>query len=468
MKLRILIADDEEAARRGMCKALERLQHEILTAANGHEALETIRHARPDLVFLDLNMPGAGGIDVLRELGTGSRPHEVIIVTANDDVQSAVECIRLGAADYITKPYEIEQLRAIVRRVDRRLALEQRVASLESQLDSQTAFGALVGVSRPMRQLFEQITRAAAAPLDVLVRGETGTGKELIAHELHRRSARAGGPFVAINTAAITESLAESELFGHARGAFTGASADRQGVFEQAHGGTLFLDEVGDMPPPIQVKLLRALQERVIQPVGSSRRIAIDVRVVCATHQDLATAVQEGTFRQDLYYRIKGIELLVTPLRHRREDIPLLANYYLERLAAATQGAARTLSGAAIDRLLEYPWPGNVRELEHVVLAAGSMAAAEEIAAADLALPQPATQSSDWPDFARLLDLPLAEAKAQLVESFERSIITQALARHNGNVSAAARQLGIHRQNLQQKMAQWGITRVGGGSATTS
>ena len=460
MKLRILIADDEEAARRGMSKALARLQHEIITVADGREALESIRQAAPDLVFLDLNMPGAGGVDVLRELGTGVKPQEIIVVTANDDIQAAVECIRLGAADYITKPYEIEQLRAIVRRVERRWELEQRVTSLAAELDAKTAFGALVGISRPMRQLFAQIERAAAAPLDVLIRGETGTGKELIAQELHRRSPRGQGPFIAINTAAITESLAESELFGHARGAFTGASADRQGVFEQAHGGTLFLDEVGDMPAAIQVKLLRALQERVIQPVGSSRRVAIDVRVVCATHQDLSAAVEEGTFRQDLFYRIKGIELSVPPLRQRREDIPLLANHYLERLATKSRSAPRTLTGAAVDRLLEYAWPGNVRELEHVIMAAGSMAAGEEIGAGELPLPGGAAKTADWPDFARLLDLPLSAAKAQLIESFERAIITRALARHNGNVSAAARQLGIHRQNLQQKMAQWGIARA--------
>ncbi|HEY1599274.1 MAG TPA: sigma-54 dependent transcriptional regulator [Pirellulales bacterium] len=455
MKLRILIADDEEAARRGMAKALERTGHEILFAADGRAAIDVLKDAAPDLVFLDLNMPQANGLDVLRTIGPTTG--EIIVVTANDTVQVAVECIRLGAADYITKPYEVEQLRAIVRRLERRRELEQRIDSLESQLATKTACGALVGVSRPMQQLFAQIERAARAPLDVLIRGETGTGKELIARELHRLSPRAAGPFVAINTAAVTESLAESELFGHVRGAFTGAATDRQGVFQQAHGGTLFLDEIGDMPPAIQVKLLRTLQERVVQPVGSTGQISIDVRVVCATHHDLATAVQSGGFRQDLYYRVKGIELTVPPLRQRREDIPLLADYFLGRLANKTGGAQGTLAAAAVDRLLSYQWPGNVRELEHVIMAAASMAAGPEVAATELALPSHDHETHDWADMGALVDLPLTEAKTRLVDSFERKMITAALEKHNGNVSAAARQLGIYRQNLQQKMAQLGI-----------
>ncbi|HEY2839539.1 MAG TPA: sigma-54 dependent transcriptional regulator [Pirellulales bacterium] len=460
MKLRILIADDEEAARRGMAKALARTGHEILTAVDGNEARKIIEESAPELVFLDLNMPGAGGLDVLRALAGQRLRSEIIVVTANDTVQTAVECVRLGAADYITKPYEIEQLRAIVRRVEGRIALETRVEELSSQLDAQTSCGALVGVSRPMRQLFEQIAKAARAPLDVLVRGETGVGKELIARELHRQSPRAAGPFVAINTAAVTESLAESELFGHVRGAFTGAIADRQGVFEQGRRGTLFLDEIGDMPRPIQVKLLRALQERAIQPVGSTKRVEIDVRVVCATHCDLAQAVEAGDFRQDLYYRVKGIELVVPPLRQRREDIPLLANYFLERLARQTGAAPRSLSPGAIDQMLAYAWPGNVRELEHLILAAASMADGNELSAADLSLP-PQLESSGLGDSSAWLELPLAEAKARLVENFERAAITAALEKHAGNVSAAARQLGMHRQNLQQKLTQLGISRAG-------
>jgi DNA-binding NtrC family response regulator len=317
-RLNILVADDERPARHGMVKALAHADYEIAEADDGRAALEAIRGGAFDLVFLDLNMPRLDGRGVLRELAGAARLPEIIVVTANDSVQSAVECLRAGAADYIAKPYEIAQLRAIAARALRRLRLEQRVEQLQQQLDHQTGCGAMLGASRAMRDLFALIGRAAAAPVDVLICGETGTGKELIARELHRLSPRAAGPFVAVNTAAIAESLAESELFGHVRGAFTGADRDRTGVFQQAHGGTLFLDEIGDMPLAAQAKILRALQERAVQPVGSTQAVAVDVRVVSATHQDLTAAVAEGLFRQDLYYRVKGVELRVPPLRGRR------------------------------------------------------------------------------------------------------------------------------------------------------
>ena len=393
MDLRILIADDERAARYGMAKALAPAGYQVAEAADGPAALDAIRSGAHDLVFLDLNMPGLDGQGVLRQLcQTGhARRTDVIVVTADDRVQTAVECVRLGAADYLTKPYEIEHVRAIARRVAERLELQQRVDRLQAQLDQRQAFGALVGVSRPMRDLYAQIERAAAAPVDVLVRGETGTGKELIARELHRSSPRSAGPFVAVNTSAIAESLAESELFGHAKGAFTGAAADRKGVFEQADGGTLFLDEIGDMPRPAQTKVLRALQERTVQPVGSSRQVRVDVRVVSATHQDLTRAIADGHFRQDLYYRIKGVELTVPPLRSRREDVVLLANYFLDRLAArgprgGPPAQPRRFAPDAVDALLAHTWPGNVRELEQAVTAAGAMAASAEVRAADLGL----------------------------------------------------------------------------------
>jgi len=458
MKLRILIADDEPAARFGMARALSRGGYEILEATDGKSALSSIREQAPHLVFLDLGMPEGGGQVVLKELGGGKIPCEVIVVTANSTIQSAVECMQLGAADYITKPYEVEQLRAIARRTARRLDLEERVEDLQDRLDEKKAFGALVGISQPMRQIYRGIERAAPAPLDILIRGETGTGKELIAREIHRLSQRAGGPFVAVNTAALPENLAESELFGHQRGAFTGAEADRQGVFQQASGGSLFLDEIGDMPPAVQGKILRALQERVVQPVGSSRSISVDVRVISATHQDLNQAVSEGHFRQDLYYRIRGIELRVPPLRARREDILILANFFLERLATRTPAPIPVLRQEAVDLLLAHSWPGNVRELEQVVTAAAAMREGDEITAGDLGLPAQVQPLEDLSSEA-LLDLPLTEAKARLVESFERRAILRALEKRGGNISAAARSLGIHRQSLQQKMAQLSISR---------
>ena len=447
--LRILIADDEKAARYGLAKALSRDGYHLIESADIAGTREALRGVLPDLVFLDLRMPDGDGRDILRELGP--RPEcEIVVLTAQDDLATAVECMQLGAADYLTKPYEVEHVRAIARRAAKRVGLERQVGDLRDRLDRKQACGALVGSSRPMLELYRQMERVAGAPVDVLIRGETGTGKELVARELHRLSRRTG-PFVAVNTAAIAESLAESALFGHIKGAFTGADANRPGAFEQAHTGTLFLDEIGDMPQAAQTKILRALQERVVQPVGSSRPIAVDVRVVSATHQDLTRAIADGNFRQDLYYRIKGIELFVPPLRSRPEDIVLLASHFLERLPRPVP-----LARDAIARLLTHAWPGNVRELEHVVIGAAAMSADPEITVTDLRLPTTATTEVGL-DFGPYLDLPLTEAKERLVEAFERHAIAAALDRQDGNVSAAARELGIHRQSLQQKIAQLGI-----------
>lgn len=448
--MHILIADDEKAARYGIARALSSGNYRLTEAATGRETLDAMRTLQPDLVFLDLNMPDVDGQGVLREIGT-STTSEIVVVTANDSVAAAVECLQLGAADYVTKPFEIERLRALARRQAQRCALQRRV--VDARGEAQQTFGGLVGSSTPMRDLYRQLELAAQSSLPILIRGETGTGKELIAREIHRLSARAPRPFVAVNTAAIAASLTESELFGHVRGAFTGADANHAGVFEQAHTGTLFLDEIGDMPLPAQAKILRTLQERVVRPIGSARPLAVDVRVISATHQDLDRAIADGRFRQDLYFRIKGIELRVPPLRARREDIILLADHFLEGL-----GGKRQLAADAIDRLLAYSWPGNVRELEHVIASAAALSSHEVLRAADLRLPRQQLPAEE-PNLPALLDLPLMDGKNRLVEWFERTCIKTALEQHGGNVSAAARQLGMHRQSLQQKMTQLGLQR---------
>jgi transcriptional regulator with GAF, ATPase, and Fis domain len=312
-----------------------------------------------------------------------------------------------------------------------------------------------------MQELYRLIEKVAAADIDVLIRGETGTGKEVVAREIHRHSGRADGPFVAVNAPAIAESLVESELFGHVKGAFTGADANRQGCFELAQRGTLFLDEIGDMPLAAQAKILRTLQERVVQPVGSSKSIPIDVRVVSATLQDLDSAMADGHFRKDLYYRVKGVELVVPPLRTRREDIVLLADHFLDRWTRP-DGVRVKLSPAAIDRLLTYSWPGNVRELDLVLAASATLSSRETLDADELRLPiASSVESRD--SFASYFDRPLSEAKAELIDAFERAMIVDALDKHAGNVSAAARHLGLHRQSLQQKMTQLGIRRSGEG-----
>ena len=458
MPLRILIADDEQPARYAMRRSLDQLSCEVGEAEDGHAALEAIRSGGYELVFLDLSMPGIEGREVLRQLGSRlATAIEIIVVTADETVTTAVECIQLGAADYITKPYEVEQVRAIARRATRRVELQQRVERLEQQLDDRQAFGNLIGVSRPMRELFSRMQRAAKAPVDLLIQGETGTGKELMAREIHRLSDRCDGPFVPVNTAAIPETLTESELFGHVAGAFTGADSDRVGCFERANGGTLFLDEIGDMPLPAQAKILRALQQRVVQAVGSSDEIPIDVRVISATHQDLVEAIDQGHFRRDLYYRIKGVQLAAPPLRHRRDDILCLANHFLQR-AGTPDSPPPELSPDAIDALVSYNWPGNVRELENTIAAAAAMAEESQIRANDLQL-EPTPELTLGEELAELLELPLTEAKARLTEAYERRAISGALDKNDGNISAAARSLGIHRQSLQQKMDHLRIKR---------
>lgn len=454
--LKVLIADDEEPARFALRRALSQPDVRILEASNGVLALEVMQAEAPDLVFLDLHMPDLTGIDVLRRLGPDVKQFEIVMLTASDSVSAAVECIRLGASDFVTKPYEVDQVRSIVRRIAQRIDLQHKVAELESRLDLQERGTQLIGVSRPMQQLLQQMTKAARAPMDLLIRGETGTGKELIAREIHRLSDRANGPFVAVNTAAIPDSLTESELFGHVRGAFTGADANRTGVFEQANGGTLFLDEIGDMPLGAQSKILRALQERVIQPVGAPRTVAVNVRIISATHQDLEQEITEGHFRQDLFYRLKGVELRVPALRSRREDIIVLANHFLDEWASETSSPRFELAAISIDALLAHTWPGNVRELKQTILRAAAMADGPVIHPIDLGL-----SATNLPDdanpFRQYLGMPLSEAKSQAVECLERALISAAMDGAAGNISEAARQLGIHRQSLQQKLAQLGL-----------
>ncbi|MFK7818987.1 MAG: sigma-54-dependent transcriptional regulator [Planctomycetaceae bacterium] len=453
-RITILIADDEPAARVGMSRALKKFDANIVEASDGDAALELIQDIQPDLVFLDLNMPKRDGLGVLTELDlpTAATKPEVIVVTAKDSIETALECVRLGAADYLSKPYEIERVRSIAARVIERVSLKSRVDQLERRLEGNCGFGSIIGLSDAMQELYTRLERAAAVSLPVLIRGETGTGKELVARELHKRSDRADKPFVAVNTAAIPESLIESELFGHSKGAFTGADNDREGVFREADGGTLFLDEIGDMPLNAQTRILRALQEQVVLPVGSSKPVPVDVRVVSATHQDLEEAIGEGLFRQDLLFRIRGIELNIPALRHRREDILLLARHFL---ASISDVKTKSISADAIECMLRHNWPGNVRELQQGILGASAMCAGSSIEPIDLGLAT--TREEPVDSFAEFLNLPLTEAKARLVEYFERTAISAALDQNEGNVSAAARQLGIHRQNLQQKIEKLGL-----------
>ena len=450
--MKILIADDEQPARFGMSRALRSEGRTLLEADNGQTALELIVDERPDLVLLDLNMPGMSGLQVLKQLQQTSHAQlpEIIVVTANDSVPLAIECIRAGAADFLTKPYDIDHLRSIARRTEERVRLRRQLTDLRQQFDENAVrFGTMLGVSPAMKRLFGQIQKAANAELAVLVRGESGTGKELIARELHQRSSRASGPFVAVNTAAISASLIESELFGHVKGAFTGADRAREGVFRRADGGTLFLDEIGDMPASVQTRLLRVLQENVVQPVGSEEGIKVDVRIISATHQDLESAMAQKSFRQDLYFRLRGIELHVPPLRDRREDIALLAQSFL--------GADRSFRDGAIQAMMSHLWPGNVRELQQCIASAKVLSDSDRISASDLGLQSAALLTDISGTFEPYAALPLTEGRNRLIEDYERFAISKALEAESGNVSAAARRLGIHRQNLQLKLKQLGL-----------
>lgn len=450
--MKILLADDEAAARYGMSRALHGAGREILEACDGNEALTIIRQKAPDLVFLDLNMPTCDGLMVLanlRETPVTPMP-EMIVVTANDSISLAVDCIRRGASDFLTKPFDVDHLRAIVKRSEDRFRLQQQVDTLRQQLsESGATFGAIRGTSRPMQRLFTQIERSAKTDLPILIRGESGTGKELIARELHQRSTRASKPFVAVNTAAVSENLVESELFGHVKGAFTGADRAREGVFRRADGGTLFLDEIGDMPASVQTRLLRVLQEGVVQPVGSEDGIRVNVRIISATHQNLEQAITDKAFRHDLYFRLKGIELTVPPLRERQEDVLLLANSFLP--------TDRVFSQCAAAALMAHRWPGNVRELQQMIASAAALVEEENITARDLGLVADLASlpANNWEPY---LDLPLTEARDRVTEDFERAAIGHALEQESGNISAAARRLGIHRQSLQQKLRQLGMT----------
>ncbi len=448
--MKILIVDDEDAARYAMAKALRAEGREILEASNGEVALQSIREQQPDLVFLDLNMPVRDGLSVLSELQVDATAAqlEIIVVTANESVAQAIECIRRGATDFLTKPYDLEHVRSLTRRSEERVRLQHQVAQLQLQADLPCRFGRLLGISPPMKRLYGQIEKAARSSLPVLIRGESGTGKELVARELHQRSNRSQKSMVAVNTAAIAESLIESELFGHVKGAFTGADRPREGVFRQADGGTLFLDEIGDMPIAVQTRLLRVLQESILQPVGSEQSIVVDVRVISATHQDLEQAITDKAFRQDLYFRLKGIELVIPPLRSRREDILLLASEFV--------GEERQFSNDAIAALLEHSWPGNVRELKQRVLSAVAMSETEWINRSDLGFATTVSLAAG-PTFERYFELPLAEAHQLILEEFDRTAIHRMLEMEAGNITAAARRLGMHRQSLQQKMKQLGI-----------
>ena len=457
MSGRILIVDDEKALLIALRGLLTKEGYQVETAASGEEALARIDTGSFHLVVTDLSMNGVSGMEVLERARAFDPDLAVIMMTAHGSEKAAVQAMKLGAADYIPKPFDNDELRVVVRRVMEGVLLRRDHRRLLAQVSEAFGFEHILGTSPAMRRLFETIDRIADTDVTVLIRGESGTGKELVANALHYRGPRRAKPFVKTNCAALSRELVESELFGHERGSFTGALARREGKFEAADGGTLLLDECGDMPLETQAKLLRALQEKEFERVGGNQPIRVDVRVLAATNQDLEAAVRAGRFREDLYYRLKVIELVIPPLSERREDLPLLIDHFLKDAAARFHRDVKPLTADALRACAAHEWKGNVRELKSAVEQALLLAPGSEIEPADLfgaSVPPDGVPPTPAPPGG----LPFREAKERVVEAFERDFLLQALRRHGGNITKAAEEVGMYRQNFQQKMRELGIT----------
>ena len=445
---RILLVDDDPNFRRVAAHHLGELGGEVLTAGTGEEALALLRGERFDLLLSDVKMPGMDGMALLREVRRLDASLPIILVTAHGDIEMAVEAMQLGATDFITKPFDRARLREKAERALRLPRLERENQALREELASRFSFQSIIGSSPAMRGLFELMSRVLHREATVLILGESGTGKELVARALHYAGPRAGGNFVAVNCAAIPATLLESELFGHVKGAFTGAEAAREGRFVLASGGTLFLDEIGDMPLELQAKLLRVLQERVVEPVGSSRPVPVDVRIITATHRNLEAMIAAGEFRQDLFYRLNVVPLPIPPLRDRLEDLPLLVKHFLARLGAPEIA----LEPEVFDKLRRHDWPGNVRELENTIERALALRERpDRLTPHDIMLPDRSAAAAGGPG---RLEIP---EEGIVLDDVEKQLIQSALRKTGENQTRAAQLLGITRQKLIYRMHKYGL-----------
>ena len=449
----ILVVDDDSSLRRVMKMQLEEAGYEVSLAADGDEGWKMLREVEPQLIITDLKMPTTG-LELLARVTQEGMQTTVIVVTAFGTIETAVEAMKLGAYDYVTKPIDFEALVLIVHRAMERQNLIEEVRSLRSALDQRYGFSGIVGHSKGFLRVLDQAARVSQRTTTVLIQGETGTGKELVARAIHHNSRRSSRPFVAVNCGAMPRDLVESELFGYVRGAFTGALSNKSGRFESADGGTIFLDEVGELPLEAQVKLLRVLQEGEVHKLGAAMPVKVDVRVIAATHRDLSAMVEDETFREDLYYRLAVVPLTVPPLRERREDIPELIDTLFQR-AKERHGLLDVKMAAAVhQRLISYRWPGNVRQLENVlerllVLASGDLITAEDLP--EELVPVAPSTAILWPN--------LPEDGISL-EAIERELISRALEKFDGNQSQAARYLDISRRTLIYRMEKHGLAKV--------
>lgn len=456
----ILIVDDERAARYGVRRALEG-KYKIAEADSATSARALLAAEPSDLILLDLVMPGEDGLTFLRWMRANDIETPVLVVSALDSAKTAVDALQSGAADYIVKGYDIEELRKRVANILQLAELGAENTRLRRELVADGQFGRMLGSSAPMRRVFEMAERVAATDATVLILGESGTGKDLLAQEIHDRSPRAGKALVAVNCAALPENLIESELFGFERGAFTGAAQQRKGKFELASGGTIFLDEIGDMNPVTQAKVLRVLENRKIERLGGSQSIDVDVRVISATHRDLSAEIAAGKFREDLYYRLRVVTLELPALREHKEDIPALVDAFLAQFGARHSRKMK-INRAALDLLSAYDWPGNVRELRNAVERSLVLCRSDEITVADLPEEireghRPLTPAGTESESAFLGESDFREAKRQ----FEIVYLKRKLEEHHWNVSKTAVVVGLHRQSLQEKLRELGIQRPG-------
>ncbi len=442
-KGKVLVADDDEGMRVLLRETLEG-EYEVETAGSGLQVINLLKTEPFDLILLDLKLPDLDGIGVLREIRDLAVDIAVIIITGYASVESAVEAMKLGAYDYLKKPFGTQEISLAVKKAMEKRALVDENIELHRELEGKYGFDSILGTSKAMQEVFKLIEKIAPLKTTVLIHGESGTGKELVARAIHYNSPRKKARFVPINCGGIPETLLESELFGHRKGAFTGAYAGKRGIFQVADQGTIFLDEIGNSPYSIQVKLLRVLEESRFIPLGGTQEIEVDVRVIAASNTELETLVKEKRFREDLFYRLNVVRIVLPPLRERREDVPLLVHHFLE------EKKVKKISAQAMKILEDYSWPGNVRELENAIEHASAMAEGDVIGPEDL--PSSLFRLETDED-SSLHSLPLKGAK----EAFEKRYITEVLKRSKGNVAAAAKKAGIARQNFYQKLKKYGL-----------
>ena len=456
---KVLVVDDDKIVLRAVSEILQREGYQVLAIDDAVEGLAASKDPTIDVAVLDIKMPNLSGLDLLKAVKQARPEVEVIMMTAFATVETAVEAVKAGAYDYLTKPFEnIDDLSLTVAKAAERKALKDRTRVLEEQLTARDQFEELVGQSAQMRAIFKMVETVSYSSATILIQGESGTGKELVARAIHYRSPRKDRPFVAVNCSALTDTLLESELFGHIKGAFTGAISHKKGLFEAADGGTIFLDEIGDVPPATQVRLLRVLQEGEVKRVGANDTIKVDVRVIAASNVDLSKAKEQGKFREDLFYRLNVISIVLPPLRDRPEDVPLLAQHFLKLYAGKICKTVTGITPAAMEALTVNRWVGNVRELENVMERAVVLTSKEVVDLDDLPPGfRDAPKGGGEVEVFSLAHLPYAQAKRLAMRAFERRYLSALLEKSKNNVSSAARAAGVDRSNFRRLLKQYEV-----------